>query len=130
MSYSGGSGPWRVGRASSSAPTVPPGSGHYCSAVTTVTSARNCSGAPTTPESTSPWTAGSPELSTKHSESALAASIGGSTNCWKISPKRRLLSAPSRCSPNQHRLKQDDLHHCAATQPRPLATELLALTAW
>src|SRR5215212_7911768 len=48
-------------------PTVPPAIGPCCSARATVTSARNCSGTPTTRESTSPWTAGSPVMPTKHS---------------------------------------------------------------
>src|SRR5215216_3369072 len=62
------------------------------------TSARNCFGAQTTRESTSPSTAGPLALLTKHSEPAGAASIGGSTIGWKSSPRRRLPSAPSRCS--------------------------------
>ena len=101
--------PVEVGRASSSVPTAPLGSGRCCSAVTTATSALNCSGTPRTPKSTSPWTAGSLAPHTKRSAPASAASISVSTACSKNSPKRRLHSAPSRCFPNQHRLQQDDL---------------------
>src|SRR5215213_11182562 len=98
MSYSGGSGPLWVGRASSSEPTAHPRSGHGCSSTARATSAPNYSSAPTILESTWFWTAGPLGLPTKYSELASAASIEGLTVGWKSSQRKRCPWAPSRPS--------------------------------
>lgn len=74
----------------------PSGIGHRCLAGATATSARNCSGTPTTHESISPWTAGSPGPPTKRSWAISATSIGNSTTAWKGLQRKRPSSAPSK----------------------------------